>query len=90
MAELHKSRHCTQFFHELLWLVEEEMIVVRAEDRISSQALKRKLDQMVKRPEEIDYYQMPCRGQRTVKVQTPLEAEFFMKKKKTGKELPIR
>jgi hypothetical protein len=90
IAELHGSERCTQFFHELLWLIEEEMIVVRARDRISAQILKRKLDRMVKGPQETDYYQTACRMQKTVETQTPLVAEFFMKEKGQGKRLPIR
>jgi hypothetical protein len=90
IAELHGSERCTPFFHELLWLIEEEMIVVRAGDRISAHVLKRKLDQMVKGPQEIDYYQTPRIMQKTVRTQTPLVAEFFMKGKGQGEKLPIR
>jgi serine/threonine protein kinase len=49
-AELHASPDCTPFFHELLFLVEERMLIVRPrleEERISAADLTKRLEEML-------------------------------------------
>jgi hypothetical protein len=55
MKKLHLHPKCTQYFHELLDMIQEDMIVVRARDRISSGQLHRKLsvlDEKLRQDEE--------------------------------------
>lgn len=90
IAELHASASCTQFFHELLWLIENDMIVVRAGGRIGATALQQRLGVMVKGENDNDYYQKPYSTQHTAPVQQPLDAEFYMKKEPIGRNGQLR
>jgi serine/threonine protein kinase len=59
IAELHKSPKCTQYFHDLLDVIEEKTIIVRAENRIDAKALLGRLTTM-DGVQNIDYYATPC------------------------------
>ncbi|KAH4943250.1 hypothetical protein HBI79_015750 [Parastagonospora nodorum] len=78
-AGLHQSKHCTQLFHDLLWLIQDKMIVVRAEDRISAHELHGELREMTEKGErdpryyDTTYETLPVANPSP----PPLEAEFY-------------
>ncbi|KAH5582201.1 hypothetical protein HBI24_120640 [Parastagonospora nodorum] len=78
-ARLHRSKHCTQLFHDLLWLIQDKMIVVRAEDRISAHELHGELREMTEKGErdpryyDTTYETLPVANPSP----PPLEAEFY-------------
>lgn len=75
--ELHASGHCTQLFHDLLLLAEDEMMVVNAGDRSSSKDVHKKLNDMYGRIErDLDYYKKPCTTTQLGQVQPPLRAKL--------------
>ncbi|KAH4265069.1 hypothetical protein HBH64_008060 [Parastagonospora nodorum] len=82
---LHRSKHCTQLFHDLLWLIQDNMIVVRAENRISAQELHRELKKMAERgTRDSRYYDNACETPRVPKLPPPLEATFYVQETKKG------
>ncbi|KAH7345790.1 kinase-like domain-containing protein [Pyrenochaeta sp. MPI-SDFR-AT-0127] len=77
LAELHADGKCTQYFHDLLYIIEEEMLVLRAKDRIKSGNLHHKLSGMGRKAlQDSNYYRMPCEKPRQAKLQAPLDAVF--------------
>lgn len=88
MKELHADGQCTQYFHDLLYLIEEEMMVIRAADRIGSRNLRQRLEGMDERVQgNEDYYRTPRTMPRPAKSQDPLDATF---KKLSPKKVQIR
>ncbi|KAH4241885.1 hypothetical protein HBI70_098470 [Parastagonospora nodorum] len=84
-AGLHRSKDCTQFFHDLLWLIQDNMIVVREENRISAQELHRELKKMAERgTHDSRYYDNACETPRIAKLPPPLEATFYVQETKKG------
>ncbi|KAH4203776.1 hypothetical protein HBH42_005620 [Parastagonospora nodorum] len=82
-ARLHRSKHCTQLFHDLLWLIQEKMIVVRAENRISAHELHVELKKMTEKGErDSRYFDAPCESLREVTLPLPLQAEFYIQEPK--------
>jgi dsDNA-specific endonuclease/ATPase MutS2 len=58
-------------------LIEDEMMLVRADDRSSSKTIYQKLDGMHRAMmRDADYYQKPCKTSRNGKTQLPLKAKF--------------
>lgn len=75
--DLHDSGHCTQFFHDLLLLAEDEMMVVRAGDRSSSKVVHQKLNSMYAKMEQnSDYYKKPCTTTQRGKIQPSMRAKL--------------
>ncbi|OAL01047.1 kinase-like protein [Phaeosphaeriaceae sp. SRC1lsM3a] len=75
--DLHASGHCTQFFHDLLLLAEDEMIVVRSSDRSSSKVVHQKLNAMYARMgRDLDYYTKSCKPTQLGKARSPLRAKL--------------
>ncbi|KAF2465702.1 kinase-like protein, partial [Lindgomyces ingoldianus] len=63
IAELHKNAHCTQYFHNLLDIIEREMIVILSSEslRSDSTVLLRKFNFMHSNTtDDPDYCQTPC------------------------------
>jgi hypothetical protein len=77
LRDLHSDNKCTQYFHDLLYMVEEEMLVVRAKSRIDSERMYRRLDMMHQRAlNDQAYFYEACKSSRQVKKQDPLHAAF--------------
>lgn len=66
------------FFHDLLYLIEEEMIVIlsKTKTRISSSHMLQRLTDMHRRGEEegFEYLQRPCRQPRPSDLCLPVDA----------------
>lgn len=79
IASLHHHPRCTEFFHDLLYLIEEHMIVAVSEttNRISSARLYEKIHQMkVRMDMDYDYYRIPCGMPRLAAQFDPVYAVF--------------
>ncbi|KAF2030939.1 kinase-like protein [Setomelanomma holmii] len=88
MAELHADEKCTQYFHELLYLVEEHMLITRAIYRMDSETLHKKLDGMYERAQnDRSYYYDSCKGSRQIREQDPLDAEFKKMQPRAGQPM---
>ena len=79
IATLHRHPKCTNFFHDLLYLIEEHMIVAVSEttNRISSAGLYEEFSRMNGRMNrDSDYYQRPCDMPRSAARFDPVFAIF--------------
>jgi hypothetical protein len=79
ITSLHNHPECTEFFHDLLYLIEEHMIVAVSEttNRISSARLYEKIHRMDARMDkDHDYYQIPCIMPRLAAQFDPVYAVF--------------
>ncbi|KAH7081175.1 kinase-like domain-containing protein [Paraphoma chrysanthemicola] len=77
MAELHADEKCTQYFHDLLHIVEERMLVVHARSRIDSETLYQSLRRMNQKVlQDKSYCDRPCKSSRLIEPQRPLDVEF--------------
>jgi serine/threonine protein kinase len=78
IARLHNDPRCSLFFHDLLYLIEEDMIIVLSatKSRISSSALLQKLADMRTRAENegSEYLQRPCPQPRLPNCYDPVDA----------------
>lgn len=77
--QLHQHPDCTLFLHELLFIIEERMIVTVSEttNRITSAELHSLISQMCRKMEvDSAYYQRPCKMPRTAKKFDPVYAVF--------------
>ncbi|OAL45283.1 kinase-like protein [Pyrenochaeta sp. DS3sAY3a] len=84
-AELHGDPKCTQYFHDLLHLVEEHMLVVRAKSRIDSEKMHQELTGMHQRAgRDKTYYYTPCESSHQSKIHDALVAEFRKPKNSTA------
>jgi len=77
MSELHRDGKCTQYFHDLLYLIEEDMMVLRAQDRVTSRGLSQKLREMDwKVQQDESYSRTPCESSRLPNTQQPLDVVY--------------
>jgi len=74
-VELHGDPLCTQYFHRLLELIEEKVLLTRADDRISAKALLDRLTAM-DAVQDAEYFAKPCPMPHTAKVQDTLRVTF--------------
>jgi serine/threonine protein kinase len=77
IRRLHEHPRCTAYFHDLLYLIEEEMVIVLSPSkrRISSIDLVEHLRMMDERAGD-EYYQQPCDQPRLAKSYDPVGAEL--------------
>ncbi|KAF2823101.1 kinase-like protein [Ophiobolus disseminans] len=75
LEDLHADAYCTPYFHDLLDLIEERMVVIRAKDRIGSNELHQTLRQMNAMLHS-DRYQRVYMGSSPKRPQEPLDVVF--------------
>lgn len=79
MAQLHGNSDCSRYLHDLLYLIEEHMIVALSQStsRISSTELHKQIEALHQRVlRDSEYYTEPCKTPRIAKLFDPVEAVF--------------
>ncbi|KAH7091632.1 kinase-like domain-containing protein [Paraphoma chrysanthemicola] len=76
-AELHADEKCTEYFHDLLHIIEERMLVIRARSRVDSETLFQSFNRMHQKVlQDETYCYSPCKSSRKIGPQEPLDVEF--------------
>ncbi|KAK5657644.1 hypothetical protein OQA88_2716 [Cercophora sp. LCS_1] len=91
--DLHEDEHCTKYLHELLDVVQGEMLIVESKDpldgktvrRMTAKDLRTEMKKLLdKCLAEDTYYQLPCKGKSTAVALPPVRAELNQKALETA------